>query len=412
MIGRSEEFRPRTLGAFLEKASRQFPVVMVTGPRQIGKTTLLRELSEPERAYVTLDDPLIRELAQRDPALFFQRFQLPLLIDEVQYAPQLLPLVKMQVDTDPRPGRFWLTGSQQFHLMAGVSETLAGRVGILRLLGFSQAELDGTPDKAPFLPLAETMRTDDAQVGLLDQYERIWTGALPALHRIDPPERDLFLSSYVQTYLQRDVRDLLNVGNEGAFLRFMRACAARTGQLLNLADLSRDSDISQPTAKQWLSVLVSSGIVYLLEPFHSNLTKRLVKTPKLHFLDTGLASYLTEWSSPRTLEAGAMNGAILETWVVSEILKSYWHHGKRAPLHFYRDKDQKEIDLLVLRDGVLHPVEIKKTAQPTPDSVRHFGVLDHLRRADLSIGHGAIVCFARTAMPLTESVSIVPVSRL
>jgi predicted AAA+ superfamily ATPase len=226
------------------------------------------------------------------------------------------------------------------------------------------------------------------------------------------PERDLFYSSYIQTYLQRDVRDLANVGNERSFLRFLRACAARTGQLLNQADLCRDADVSPATGKAWLSILVSSGIVHLLEPFHSNFNKRLVKTPKLYLLDTGLAAYLTEWSSPLNLEAGAMNGAFLETWVVTEILKSYWHNGRRAPLFFYRDKDQKEIDLLIQQDRTLYPIEIKKTAQPTRDAVRHFTVLQNLGPSGYGIGPGALICLAQTRLPLNADVCVVPVSSL
>lgn len=414
MIGRASQYVHRTLEGFFQEASHQFPALMVTGPRQIGKTTFLQHLADKERTYVTLDDPLVRELAKRDPALFLQRFTAPILIDELQYAPELLPLIKMAIDNDPRPGRFWLTGSQQFHLMKGVSESLAGRVGVLQMLGFSQAERVGDAPAKPFLPTPglATERAGRPVLSVRELFQTIWLGSFPALHRHAPAGRDLFLGSYVQTYLQRDIRDLANVGNESTFLRFMRACAARTGQLLNHADLSRDADVSPLTAKNWLSILVASGIVYLLEPYHSNYNKRLVKSPKLYFLDTGLAAYLTEWSSPETLEAGAMNGAFLETWVVSEIIKSYWHHGQRAPLYFYRDKDQKEIDLLIVRDNTIHPVEIKKSAQPTREAVRHFSVLDNLRQPGISIGHGALVCLAPLSIPMTESVTVVPVGMI
>lgn len=407
-------YLPRTLEGPFRQASAQWPVLLVTGPRQIGKTTFLRHLAGRGRTYVTLDDPLARELACSDPGLFLQRYPPPVLIDEIQYAPQLLPMVKILVDQDRRAGMVWLTGSQQFHLMQGVTESLAGRVGVVNLLGFSNAELVGEPAAAPFLPDEAVLRDRDDRpaLDLEALYRRIWLGSFPVLHRPGAPDWDLFYGSYIQTYLQRDVRDLANVGNGSAFLRFLRACAARTGQLLNMADLCRDADVNPATGKHWLSILVTSGIAYLLEPFHANLSKRLVKTPKLYLLDTGLAAYLTEWTGPRNLEAGAMAGAILETWVVAEVLKSYWHNGRRAPVFFYRDKDKKEIDLLIHQDGTLYPIEIKKAAQPSREAVRHFAVLEGLAASGYRTGPGALVCLAPARLPLTPSVSVVPVGHL
>jgi hypothetical protein len=405
----------RTLEPFLLEASGRFPVLLVTGPRQVGKTTFLQHLSAGFRTYVTLDDPLVRELAASDPHLFLQRFQPPVLIDEIQYAPQLLPVIKLLVDRQRDPGLFWLTGSQQFHVMKGVSESLAGRVAIVNLLGFSQSELLGRPSGPPFIPTPEQLdhRADRPVHTLATLFLRIWMGSFPALHEPPaPPARDLFYSSYIQTYLHRDVRDLARVGDERAFLRFLRACAARTGQLLNVSDLCRDADISQATGKHWLSILEASGILYFLEPFHSNLLKRLVKTPKLYVLDTGLAAYLTEWSSPANLEAGAMNGAFLETWVVTEILKSWWHNGRQAPLHYYRDRDGAEIDLLIHQDQVLYPIEIKKTAQPSRDAIRSFKALESLAPAGYRRGPGGLVCLAGTRMPLDRDVEIVPAGLL
>ncbi len=400
---------PRTLEPAISRASQQFPVVLLTGARQVGKTTLLRQLSQDGRAYVTLDDPLVLSLAKSDPALFMQRFPPPVLIDEIQYAAELLPYIKMAADRAGQPGLFWLTGSQQFHLMQGVSESLAGRVAVLHLLGLSRPELLGQGLTAtPFVPTPAELAQRSSQrspLTLQELYRLIWRGALPAIALNAAVERDLFYSSYVQTYLQRDVRALARVGDELAFLRFLRATAARTGQLLNLADLARDADVAPNTAKSWLSILQTAEIIYLLEPYHTNVTQRLVKTPKLYFLDTGLAAYLTAWASPETLEAGAMSGPLLETWIVAELLKSYWHAGRQPPFYYYRDKDQREIDLLLVQDGIIYPLEIKKTASPSCDDVRHFGALERL---GLPIGPGGVICLAEQSLPLTASAQSIP----
>ncbi len=406
-------YLPRTLEKHLAAATKRFPVLLVTGARQVGKTTLLRHLAGKKRTYVTLDDPLLLGLARGESALFLERFPPPLLIDEIQYAPELLPHIKMAVDRDRRPGMFWLTGSQQFHMMKHVSESLAGRVGIVQLLGLSRSEQTGRGgEDRPFLPTAAELKRRGATAVGLDLktlYGMIWRGSFPAVALNKSADRDLFYGSYVQTYMQRDIRDLARVGDERAFLRFLRSAAARTGQLLNTAELARDADVAFNTAKNWLSILQASGIAYLLEPWHSNLTKRLVKAPKLYFLDTGLCAYLTEWSSPETLEAGAMSGASLETWVVGELLRGYLHNGQSAPFYHYRDHDMKEIDLLIIQDGTAYPLEIKKTGAPNRGDVRHFSSLANLK---MPIGPGGVICLAGQSVPLTETACSIPVGML
>ena len=328
-------------------------------------------------------------------------------IDFSNYAPELLPHIKMAVDNDHRPGQFWLTGSQQFHAMKNVPESLAGRVAVMQISGLSRKEYQGLGQSLkPFLPDAELFRNhSDASLKLRELYTAIWRGSFPALARDTGMDRDLFLASYVQTYLQRDVRDLAQVGDEMAFLRFLRACAARTSQLLNLADMARDTGISPNTARKWLSILQASGMIYLLEPYFSDVTSRLVKSPKLYFLDSGLATYLTQWPSPETLEAGAMSGAIFETWLFGELLKTWQHNGLRAPFYFYRDTDQKEIDLLIIQDGTIYPVEFKKTASPDKSTVRHFSVL---KKLGMPVGTGAVICLAQQTLPLTQNTWSVP----
>jgi uncharacterized protein len=401
---------PRTLTSRWFEIAQQFPVLLLTGPRQVGKTTLLQDAREPTRTYATLDDPILRALASEDPALFLQRFPPPVLIDEIQYAPQLLPLIKMAVDESRTPGMFWLTGSQQFQMMKGVSESLAGRVAITHLLGFSGRERRKLElDVPPFLPTSQRMTKREASATrqtLKQVYKEIWTGAFPALVAGPVKDRDLFYSSYLQTYLQRDIRDLTQVSDEATFVRFLKACAARTGQMLNLSDLARDADVSVNTAKSWLSLLQASSQVHLLQPYHSNVTKRLVKRPKLYFLDTGLCSYLTEWTSPETLEAGAMSGPIFETYVFAEVLKSWWHLGQFPRIYYYRNKDGKEIDLLFAADETLYPVEIKKSAAPTREWGRMMNVLDTL---DEQRGEGAVICLCRESIPISERVTALPV---
>jgi predicted AAA+ superfamily ATPase len=383
---------------------------MVTGPRQVGKTTLLEMCAKNSpRNYVTLDDLDARALAQSDPALFLQTWPAPVIIDEIQYAPQLFSAIKMQVDREKANGQFWLTGSQKFQLMRGITESLAGRVAIVDLLGLSQAELEGRADTSkPFVPTADWIANARQQTqpqSLRAVFERIWLGAYPRLNAQGARTRDVFYRSYIQTYIQRDVQDVLKVSDQTAFNRFLIAVAARTGQLLNYASLARAVDIDNKTAKAWLSVLETSGLVYLLQPYHSNLTKRLVKAPKLYFLDTGLAAYLTRWPNAAALEAGAMSGALLETWAVSEILKSYWHNGREAPLYFYRDADQQEVDLLIESAEALFPVEIKKTASPSHNARRNFKVLDKLNKP---VGPGAVICFVERDIPLSREVTAVP----
>jgi len=394
-------------------ASEQFPVLLLTGPRQSGKTTLLQHLCEEERLYVSLDDPTLRSLAKEDPPLFLERFRPPVLIDEVQYAPELFSYLKMHVDSEQTPGAFWLTGSQQFQMMKGITESLAGRVAIVNLLGFSLREAqERSCDLQPFLPKSEIIeeRTRTAASDNLAKiYRNIWNGSMPGLLSGRIKDRSLFYSSYLQTYLQRDVRDLAQVGNQESFLRFVKACAARTGLMLNLSELARDVDITPATAKSWLSILTASFQVSLLHPYHSNVTKRLVKMPKLYFLDTGLCAFLTEWTTPETLSAGAMAGSLLETYVVAEILKSWWHRMQTPHIYYYRDKDGKEIDLLFVQDGTFHPLEIKRSATPRRDWVRHFGTLDRFREGT---GEGAVVCLTKSPLPLTARSQAIPVGLL
>ena len=400
----------RHIEAKVRNISETFPVLLLTGPRQVGKTTLLKHLAEPGRTYVTLDDPEARRLAVESPALFLQRYKPPVLIDEIQYAPGLFPYIKMDVDDDRVNGRFWITGSQVFRLMKNVGESLAGRVGIVSLLGLSQAELDGAPAGQPFKVdpdvFVERLRIHPAYT-LSDAYSRIFRGSMPAMCFQKGIDRESFYSSYVQTYVERDVREIVNIGDALEFHRFLGSVAARTAQELNYDDISKDLGISSVTVKKWISVLVTSGLVYLMQPYFNNLHKRLIKRPKLYFTDTGLCAYLTRWTSPETLEAGAMSGAIFENHVVVEILKSFYNAGREPALCFYRDREKREIDVLLFHDDKVVPIEIKKGAGPHRSDVRSFDLLDG---TPFKVAPGGIVCLCRDYMPIDESNWLIPVS--
>jgi len=396
----------RALEKRILAANEQRRALIVTGPRQVGKTTMLRRLAEKERAYVTLDNPIEREAAVNEPALFLERHKPPVIIDEIQYAPNLLPYIKMHVDEHQNKGDFWLTGSQKFHLMKDVSESLAGRIAVIEMYGLSKSEIDGE-ENFPFACDHEAMiqrhKVRKPQ-NLSGMYELIFNGSMPEAHigGFDPRE---FYSDYVNTYLERDIRSLTQVANELDFFRFMTSCAARTSEMVNYADLAKDVGISPPTAKHWLSVLVSSGIVTLIQPYFNNTLKRAIKSPNMYFMDTGLAVYLTRWDSPKTLEASAMSGKIFETYVVSEILKSYHNAGKQPPVYYYRDTDGKEIDLLLEYNGTVYPIEIKKTGNPGKDAIKNFDVLNNSGKL---IGEGAVVCLHNNVLPLDKNNWIIP----
>lgn len=395
-------FFERDLAAVVRECSETFPALLVTGPRQVGKSTLLASAAGPERTVVTLDDPETRRLAKTDPAFFFQTYRPPLLIDEIQYAPELFPFVKMACDRERRNGLFWMTGSQQFDMMRNVSESLAGRVAVLDLLGLSSAETARRPRRGSFLDLLLSgAPPGNAPAEAAAYFRRILRGSFPALWANPRLDATRFFDSYVRTYLERDVRQIVSLEKESAFLSFLRAAAARTAQIVNLADLARDVGVSPNTAKAWLSVLETSGLVFLLRPYSRNLAKRAVKTPKLYFTDTGLACRLTGWTSPGALLNGAYAGAIFETAAVVEILKSFRDLGRAAPLWFFRTHDGKEIDLLVEADNRLHPVEIKKKAAPSAGDCAAFAAIPAGLR-----GTGAVVCFSETRVPVSRDIRV------
>ena len=403
------EYISRNLEAVVMQVTKEFPAVLVTGPRQVGKTTMLQKLMEgTNRKYVSLDDLNERSLAKSDPELFLQVHNPPVLIDEIQYAPELFPYIKIYADSHHEPGAFWITGSQVFQMMRGVQESLAGRIAVLSMTSLAQAELAGasmTPFKIDLEALTEREKfriPADVQ-GI---FERIYRGSMPAIVSGRNTNSQIFYSSYLSTYIERDVRLLSDAIDSLKFLRFMTAAAARCSRMLNVAEIAQDADINQKQAKDWLQILETLGIIFYLHPYSNNLLKRLVKTPKLYFYDTGLVCHLTRWSSPEVLENGAMNGAVLENYVVSEIAKTWLNSGKEPYMYYYRDKDAKEIDVILEHDGILNPIEIKKTSNPGTELTRVFSLLD---KASVPRGKGAVVCMKPKVGVIDRDNYIVPV---
>ena len=393
--------------------NEQYPVLLLTGPRQVGKTTMLEHLIEVEgkgRKKVSLDDLTLRELAKTDPKMFFQLYQPPLLIDEVQYAPELFPYIKIMVDERHQPGDFWLTGSQLFKMMEGVQESLAGRVALLHLSPLSQSEIMKRPPEPPFsleLPLLSERQNGRQMLNTPEVFQRIHQGGMPALVTGTYSNASIFYSSYIDTYMERDVRRLSNDIDSLKFLRFLRSVAARTSQQVNYKGIADDAEIDQTTAKNWLHVLEALGIISLLEPYSNNVLKRTVSTPKLYFYDSGIVCYLTRWSSPETAMEGAMSGALLENYTVAEIIKTYQNAGQEPFLYYYRDKDAREIDLILERDGKLFPIEIKKMASPPKKLTKVFDLID---KSPLQRGTGAILCMADQLGAFDQNNLIVPIS--
>ena len=386
----------------VRELSRMFGAVLVAGPRQVGKTTMLEQLTSNIN-YITLDDPIIRASAEEEKGTFFKDNPPPVFVDEIQKAPALFEQIKMLLDRNRSKGQFYMCGSQQFKMMKGVRESLAGRIGLVTLLGFSLRESHGVEYDTPFLP-TKAYFTERRQHLADISYDTVWR----TIHRGYCQKNEI---TVVRTYIDRDVRELSEIGDTVKFTKFMIAVAASTGQLLNLSSLARDGGVSQPTAERWLSILVASNIIYLLQPYSNNIIKRAVKTPKLYFLDTGLAAYLTKWNTPDVLKNGAMAGAFFESFVISEIIKSYYNKGiLELPIYFYRDRDMNEIDLLIEENGTLYPIEIKKHADPQRKDVDAFSLLDKL--PGIKRGPGGVVCLYDRLITLRKEDMVIPINYL
>ena len=399
----------RSLEKVVLQVSKEYPVVLISGPRQVGKTTMLKKLMEgTDRNYVTLDDLQERALAKNDPEMFLQLHKPPVLIDEVQYAPELFSMIKLIVDKEHRKGDFWLTGSQIFDLMKGVQESLAGRVAVLSLSSLSQTEIYGGEDSPFQIEIEHLTKRKEGRTSadLQEIFRRIFQGSMPAIVSNEVSNNSIFYGSYLSTYIERDVRNLSDSIDSLKFLRFLTAVAARCSQMLNVNEIAKDAEINLKQAKDWMGILEALGIIFYLHPFSNNMLKRLVKTPKYYFYDTGLVAYLTKWSSPETLENGAMNGAILENYVVSEIRKSYLNSGKAPFMYYYRDKDAREIDIVLEQNGELNPIKIKKSANPAPEILRSFSVLE---KTGLNRGKGAVICMKMELSAFNQENFIVPV---
>lgn len=394
----------RTLSSVIEKATKSFKVVLITGPRQVGKSTLFEKLMEPGRTKVSLDDFDVLTLAKQDPNLFFQTYKPPLLIDEVQKAPELLVQIKKIVDATDEKGLFWLTGSQKFTLMKNVSESLAGRVAVLDLQGLSQSEKLNNPDRGIFVP-DMPLQTKRPIWSAKETFKVIHTGSYPQLFD-GITDWELYYKSYVDTYLMRDVKDIVQLGNELTFLRFLKVLAPLTAQQLNYANLARNIDVAPNTVKNWVNILQTLGIIYLLQPyFENNIGKRLVKSPKVYFMDTGLCAYLCAIKTSDALMESYLSGEFVETYAVSEIIKSYIHNGKTLNIYYCRTLNQEEIDVVIEQNDKVYPIEIKQTATPNISMAKNFKLVDEQKK-----GIGCILCMSEKFIPINKDLYVIPIS--
>ena len=410
-----EIYIKRHLEKEVKKASKFYPVVLVCGQRQVGKSTMLYKIKEKNRNYVTFDDNSIRRLAKKDPDLFFETYKPPLIIDEFQRVPSILITLKKIIDSNRLKGKesnglYWLTGSQKFKMMKNISESLAGRIAILEMSSLCSREInkkssmvfDGNIDK-----LKKGYNVDKDYIDVTKVYKKIFMGGLPKIVSTKI-NRNNYYMDYINTYLERDIKELSQVGHLDTFYDFLVYMASRTSKELKYEEISKNLGISAPTAKQWVSILERTGVIFILKPYHNNITKRLVKTPKVYFMDTGLVAYLCGWDSYKTLQNGAMSGEIFETYVVSEIIKGYLNNRAKMDLYYYRDIDKKEIDLLIVKNNCIIPIEIKKSKNPE-NATKNFDVLLKFK---MDVKKGIIICMMEDFIPYDRKATLCPICSL
>lgn len=417
------DYIKRTMEKTVEKMKKSFPVIMITGPRQVGKTTLLSIMADKNKNekinFISLDDLNARALAIEDPELFLRTYEMPLIIDEFQYAPNLLSYIKIIVDKKRLEnlknnnvkcnGLFYLTGSQAFETMENVTESLAGRIAILDMNGLTNREIENMEDEV-FLPDLEVLKNKRKTeiLSTIQVFDKIIKGSYPEIYKNENLDRNEYFETYIRTYIERDIRQLINIQDEIKFLKFISNVAVRTGQELNLSDICNGVGITSVTAEKWLSILKNTGIIYLLQPYSNNNVARIVKKPKVYFMDTGLACYLAGYMDSITLEKSAYNGAIFETYVISEIIKSYINNGFDAKkyLYYYRDNNGKEIDLLIIKNNIVYPIEIKKSANPGKEAIKNFSVVN---KFGLEVGNGGVICMKSEIFPIDKENNYIPI---
>lgn len=397
------DFINRHISKYVLNASKTFPVLILTGARQVGKSTLLEHIIDSDRKIVSLDNPILRQSAKDDPEKFLQTYSPPVLIDEVQYAPELFPYIKIIVDKKKKNGQFWLTGSQNFTMMKNVTESLAGRAAIIHMNNLSRSEIQNeqiSPIDFDIKKLIERNKTKK-DINANEIFENIFRGFYPKVWTEKDIDIKLFYSSYIDTYITRDLRNLKNIENESSFINFIKIVACRTATNVNYETLANEANITAPTAKAWLSLLVSSGLVLLIEPYLSNILKRIVKAPRMYMTDTGLVCNLMGWENPTVIENSYMSGAIFETYVVNEIYKNMINRGDKPNLYFYRNNSKEEIDLIIEKNGIMHPIEIKKSANPK-------NPLKNFKSIEGNIGTGYVYCLCNDIVPISKKDYLVP----